>query len=116
MYFCSTQQYDGDNERTQRGVPRVSKGGPVRATVDGNARRQRRYSSDESAAAESATEMENYLDQYQQSPMQPGEESNTCSLCSCLLYRKSYTIHTASHKSTTHEHVMHPLTLVHNMM
>lgn len=61
------QRYDGDSEQTQRKTN-------VRATVDGNARRARRYSSDESAAPQDS-EMETYLDQYQQStPMRPGTE------------------------------------------
>jgi len=71
------QRYDGDTETTGRGGP-PRPGGPVRATVDGNARRQRRYSSDESAAPESANEMESYLEQYQQTaPMRPGTYSHT---------------------------------------
>ncbi len=63
------QHYDGDNELQ----PAAGKTN-VRATVDGNARRSRRYSSDESAAAQQDdSEMETYLDQYQQStPMRPG--------------------------------------------
>lgn len=45
----------------------------MRATVDGNARRSRRYSSDESAAQQDDSEIETYLDKYQQStPMRPG--------------------------------------------
>ncbi len=69
------QRYDGDTEQSQRKTN-------VRATVDGNARRQsRRYSSDESAAQESSAEVETYLDQYQQStPIKPGECTGDCQI------------------------------------
>ena len=62
------QRYDGDTEQSRRKTN-------VRATVDGNARRQsRRYSSDESAAQESSADVETYLDQYKNStPIRPGE-------------------------------------------
>ncbi len=62
------QRYDGDTEQSRRKTN-------VRATVDGNARRQsRRYSSDESAAQESSADVETYLHQYKNStPIRPGE-------------------------------------------
>lgn len=53
----------------------MQKQAPLRATVDGDARRNRRHSSDESAGGGSVTELDRsrYLQQYQRTtPMQPG--------------------------------------------
>lgn len=71
-------QYDGDTEHSQPHPPGERGEVPfnLRATVDGDARRGRRYSSDESAVGDqSVTEMDQteYLKGYQSStPMQPG--------------------------------------------
>ena len=67
-------QYEGDAEQmsSRKATP---VGNPLRATVDGDARRLRRRSSDESPGGGSVTELDpsNYLGAYQKStPMQPG--------------------------------------------
>ena len=64
-------QYEGDIEQSSQ-----NRGGQgLRATVDGDAKRTRRHSSDESAGGGSVRELDasRYLGSYQQStPMQPG--------------------------------------------
>lgn len=70
-------QYDGDSEPTPHQTT-LQRHTPMRATVDGDARRNRRHSSDESVGGGSVTELDHseYLRRYQQStPMQPGRIS-----------------------------------------
>ena len=63
-------QYDGDVEQSS------SKKGGLRATVDGDAKRNRRHSSDESGGSVTELDTSRYLRSYQQaSPMQPGKLS-----------------------------------------
>ncbi len=76
---CYYYQYDGDNEQTtaRRGHnERQTIPSTMRATVDGDAKRGRRYSSDESAVAQqSITDLDqsDYLQGYGTSaPMKPG--------------------------------------------
>ena len=78
FYLHIALQYDGDTERT---LPRPSGERPevpfnLRATVDGDARRGRRQSSDESAIgtlSDKDMDHSEYLKGYQSStPMQPG--------------------------------------------
>ena len=71
-------QYDGDSEPTPHQTS-LQRHAPMRATVDGDARRNRRHSSDESVGGGSVTELDHseYLRRYQQStPMQPGRTSH----------------------------------------
>lgn len=77
-----SMQYDGDTENS---LPRLATERPevpfnLRATVDGDARRSRRHSTDESAVAtQSVQDMDHseYLQGYQSStPMQPGMIQN----------------------------------------
>ena len=63
-------------------------GGGLRATVDGDAKRNRRHSSDESAGGGSVTEIDpsRYLGSYKHStPMQPGQQ--------CLVYSVTVAIY-----------------------
>ena len=83
MHDCIVQ-YDGDVEQSslKRGEQRL------RATVDGDAKRNRRHSSDESAGGGSVTELDTskYLRSYQQStPMQPGIYTHCTHVCSTTL-------------------------------
>ena len=69
QFTLSVCQYDGDGEQSS------FKGGRLRATVDGDAKRPHRDLTDSAAEQESVMELDRskYLDSYQQStPMQPG--------------------------------------------
>ena len=68
-------QYDGDTEHTLPRPPAEKPDVPfnLRATVDGDARRGRRHSSDEVITTGTEMDHSEYLQGYQSStPMQPG--------------------------------------------
>ena len=82
-------QYEGDVEQSS-----IKRGGQaLRATVDGDAKRTRRHSSDESAGGGSVRELDasRYLDSYQKStPMQPGMCIILCDQQECMCKLRIY--------------------------